>query len=74
LFDLIGVDPIPGTRWKAIRRLPEPAAARRWGQKYDFAGKELFGHAGQVRRPWSRRTAFTMTARTSWAAVRGELE
>jgi hypothetical protein len=42
MFDLIGVDPIPGTRWKLFADyLSERGPAL--GTEYDFAGKELFG-------------------------------
>lgn len=46
VYDLIGIDPVPGTRWKLYadylsRRGPA------LGTEYDYAGKDLFGLEGR---------------------------
>ena len=50
MFDLIGIDPIPGTRWKLFADyLSERGPAL--GTEYDFSGKELFGTPASVAAP-----------------------
>jgi hypothetical protein len=42
MYDLLGIDPLPGTRWRAdVDYLTRRGPAL--GSEYDFAGKDLFG-------------------------------
>src|SRR5262249_45672673 len=46
MYDLLGVDPLPGTRWKlGVDYLSERGPAA--GTDFDYAGQDLFGFPGK---------------------------